>query len=48
MPDAELASMGQAGRDLVAAEFSSDRYLERILALYRDLGVLDAHAGQVS
>ena len=47
MPDAELSSMGQAGRDLVAAEFSSDRYLERILALYRDLGVLDTLAGEV-
>jgi glycosyltransferase involved in cell wall biosynthesis len=39
MPDAELASMGQAGRDWVVSEFSSRLYLDRILAIYRDLGV---------
>jgi glycosyltransferase involved in cell wall biosynthesis len=44
LPDAELASMGQTGRDWVASEFSSRQYLDRILALYRNLGV----SGQVA
>lgn len=44
MPDAQLAGMGQAGRDWIASEFSSERYLDRILALYRGLGAMHSPA----
>jgi glycosyltransferase involved in cell wall biosynthesis len=39
MPDGEIAEMGRAGRVLVEREYSQQRYLERMLDLYRGLGV---------
>jgi glycosyltransferase involved in cell wall biosynthesis len=39
LPDAEVAAQGAAARAYVAEEFSLARYRERILALYREIGV---------
>jgi glycosyltransferase involved in cell wall biosynthesis len=39
MPDARVAAAGMAARDHVEREFSPRRYLERIRAIYSDLGV---------
>ncbi len=39
LPNTQLSSMGKAGRDWMGAEFSSEKYRERILALYGQLGV---------
>jgi len=39
MSDGVIAEMGRTGRALVEREYSQERYLERILALYRSLGV---------
>lgn len=36
---ARIAAMGRSGREWVEAEFSAERYRERILAVYRELGV---------
>jgi glycosyltransferase involved in cell wall biosynthesis len=38
-PDAELQQMGRNARSWVAAEFTAEIYRERILHLYRELGV---------
>jgi glycosyltransferase involved in cell wall biosynthesis len=38
-PAGAIAEMGRAGRQLVEREYSPARYVERILRLYRDLGV---------
>ncbi|MEQ1601764.1 MAG: glycosyltransferase family 4 protein [Methylophilaceae bacterium] len=37
--DAVIARMGQAGRDYVEKTFSRQRYVDSMLALYRELGV---------
>jgi glycosyltransferase involved in cell wall biosynthesis len=42
VPDAALADMGRAGRVLVEKEFTATMYLNRIQAIYGELGV---HAG---
>jgi glycosyltransferase involved in cell wall biosynthesis len=39
MPDARVAAFGMAARSHVEREFSPRRYLERIRAIYSDLGV---------
>lgn len=39
MPDAQLAQMGRSGRAWVESEFTVERYLERLLALYSEFGV---------
>jgi glycosyltransferase involved in cell wall biosynthesis len=51
--DARLAEMGRAGRAWVESEFTAGVYLERMLALYGELGVATAratvpHAGKVA
>jgi glycosyltransferase involved in cell wall biosynthesis len=38
-PAGAIAEMGRVGRQLVEREYSPARYVERILRLYRDLGV---------
>ena len=40
--DARLAEMGHAGRAWVEAEFTAEVYLERMLSIYRELGVATA------
>ena len=37
--DARMAEMGHAGRTWVASEFSAESYLERVLAVYSELGI---------
>lgn len=39
LPDERIREMGLAGRAFVASQFSSDLYLQRLLGLYRELGV---------
>lgn len=39
LPDATIAAQGAAAREYVAAEFSLERYRDRILSLYREIGV---------
>lgn len=39
LPDARIAAQGAASRAYVAEEFSLARYRDRILALYREIGV---------
>lgn len=39
MPDAQVAAMGRAGRSWVETEFTPQNYLQRMLALYAELGV---------
>ena len=50
--DAELSAMGHAGRRCVETEFTADIYRERILNVYRELGVREpnaaGHVGRVS
>ncbi len=38
MPDDEVVQMGRAGREWVEAEFTADRYVGRMLDLYRQIG----------
>ncbi|HZO22854.1 MAG TPA: glycosyltransferase family 4 protein [Steroidobacteraceae bacterium] len=38
-PDDELTQMGQSGRRWVEQDFTLDRYRQRILAAYRELGI---------
>lgn len=37
--EADIAAMGQRGRTWVTQEFTAERYRDRLLALYRDVGV---------
>ncbi|CAN5785562.1 glycosyltransferase family 4 protein [soil metagenome] len=39
MPDAEILAMGKAGREWVSRDFTAERYRDRLLALYADVGV---------
>ena len=39
LPDARLAEMGRAGRAWVEAEFTAEVYLQRMMAIYGELGV---------
>ncbi|MEM9038299.1 MAG: glycosyltransferase family 4 protein [Actinomycetota bacterium] len=39
LPDAEIVEMGRAGRRWVEVDFTADRYIERLLGLYDELGV---------
>lgn len=39
MPDARISDMGREARALVEQKFSKQRYLDGLLAVYRDLGV---------
>src|SRR5262249_35233686 len=39
MPADSLRAMGHAAREWVSMEFSAQRHLERLLAIYRELGV---------
>lgn len=39
MPASELSAMGQAGREMIAQDYSSARYIERVTQLYADIGV---------
>lgn len=39
MPDAEVVAMGSAGRAWVEQDFTAERYRDRILEVYRGLGV---------
>lgn len=39
MPDAEVIRMGREAREWVVADFSAERYRDRVLDLYRGLGV---------
>ena len=43
--DERLAEMGRAGRAWVASEFTAEVYLERMLAVYSELGVATQGAG---
>ena len=38
LPDRRVAEMGQAGRELVEADFTADAYRDRLLAVFRDAG----------
>lgn len=40
MPDSAVTEMGVAARDYVSTTFTSQRYLQNILALYSELGVV--------
>lgn len=42
MPDADVASMGRAGRRYVEANFSRERYIDGLLEIYAELGVTAA------
>lgn len=39
MPDTEITDMGYAGRAWMEREFTASRYRERLVELYRDMGV---------
>jgi glycosyltransferase involved in cell wall biosynthesis len=39
LPDSQVAEMGQAARRLVVERFAAERYRERMLSLYAELGV---------
>jgi len=39
MPDSDVLAMGMAGRTWMERDFTAERYRERLLALYSDLGV---------
>jgi glycosyltransferase involved in cell wall biosynthesis len=39
LPDEQVAAMGREGRRWMEADFTSARYVERVLALYAELGV---------
>ena len=41
-PDSEVEAMGRCARDFVENAFSAERYRDRILQTYRELGVTDA------
>lgn len=40
MPDAKLADMGRQGRAWMESDFTAERYRERLLKLYSDIGVI--------
>jgi hypothetical protein len=39
MPDEDLERFARAGRQWVEDEFTAERYMERLLGLYEQLGV---------
>lgn len=39
MPDTHIAAMGKAGRDWVEREFTAQKYIERLVSIYAELGV---------
>jgi glycosyltransferase involved in cell wall biosynthesis len=39
MPDTEVEAMGRCGRQWMEAEFTAELYRQRVLGLYRELGV---------
>lgn len=41
MPDSQLISMGKAAREHVARHFTATNYLDSMLSLYQELGVVD-------